>query len=224
MQLRIAQRPAGPVGKARTFVNPLAGEPAHQGIVADGVAEAADHCRDLRIEDRMRQPAEAVKEDLQVLASRVKHLEQRFVVQKIGHRSQIEPGRQRVHGDGTVGPADLQQAQLRPVGLIAQEFGIDGNEVGAPKISTERTENARLGDDQHGGSYSLSRGTWEGPDARVRTITRPSAARARLGLDKAGRAGACHRHFLQRASLRHFGTFFHASIPYAHLRRVARLP
>ena len=136
--LPLGQGPLRPIGEARGLVETGAGQPPDQRLVADRVAEAAHHRGDLGIEDRVRHLAGQLKEDFEVLAPGVKHLEDRGIGHQVEQRRQIEAGRERVDRDGLVGSRHLREAQDRPIGALAHELGIDRDELGAFLPGAER--------------------------------------------------------------------------------------
>ena len=150
MHLPLAQRPLRPVGEARGFVDMRAGELAGQRLVADRVAEAADHGRDLGVEQRRRHRAGHVEEDLDVLPRGVEDLED------AGDRPSARtaapdrcPGASGSMRGGLVRAGDLDQAELRPIGLVAHEFGVDRDEVGLGLAAAEGGEGVAGVDQRH---------------------------------------------------------------------------
>ena len=93
-------------------------------------------------------------ENFEVLARRVKHLEDRGVGHQVEQRRQIDAGSQRVDRGGLVRPGDLRQTQDRPVGALAHELGIDGNELGAFLPGAERRERLGVGYQGHCRRYT----------------------------------------------------------------------
>ncbi len=85
--LAIAERARRPVGEAHGFVDARPGQLGRQRLVADGVAEAADHCRDLGVEERAGDPAQHVIENLKILAGGVEDLEQPRIGQQVEERA-----------------------------------------------------------------------------------------------------------------------------------------
>jgi hypothetical protein len=133
-QLLRLQRTGRPVGEARALVEFRLADLAHQRFVADLVAISADHGRHLGVEDRRRHLAGADEEDLEILAGGVEDLQDFLVRQQVVDRLQVEPvcqhvdaGRRPRVGVVAVGRRELDQAELRPVGLVADEFGIDAD-------------------------------------------------------------------------------------------------
>ncbi len=123
--LAFGERAAGPVGEARGFVDRGARQPAGQRLVARGFAEAAYHGGDLGVEDRRRHLAVEVVEDFEVLARGVEHLQHLGIVHQPEQRIERDARGQRVDGGGVIRPRHLHQAKLRPIGLVAHEFGVD---------------------------------------------------------------------------------------------------
>ena len=110
------------------LVDRAAGQRRDQRVVADLVAEARDHGGDLGVEQRLRHVAEAQHEDLDVLARGVEHLHHRLVGEQFAERGEVDVGRLRVDHRDLVLAGQLHDAEFRPVGALAHEFGIDGDE------------------------------------------------------------------------------------------------
>ena len=127
--LRLGQRAARPVGKAAGLVQIRLGDLLDQGFIADLFAKAADHCGDLGVEQGFREHAAFDKEDLQILAGGVEHLDRRLVAKEVikrlhrhvRARDRVDQHRLAI----SAGQSHLDQAQLGPVGPFAQEFGIE---------------------------------------------------------------------------------------------------
>ena len=105
-----------------------AGQRRDQRVVADLFAEARDHGGDLGVEQRPRHVAEAQDEDLDVLPRGMEHLHHRLVGEQVPERGEIDVRRLRVDHRDLVVAGELHDAELRPVGALAHEFGIDGDE------------------------------------------------------------------------------------------------
>lgn len=127
-QLRLAERAARPVGEARGLVDARLGEVVHELLVADRIAEAADHGRDLGVEQRRRQDAAEHPDDLQVLPRGMEDLDHVLVAHQRHEGGEVEAVGQRVDHHGLVGRGHLDQAELRVIGRLAQELGVDGDE------------------------------------------------------------------------------------------------
>ena len=132
--LSVRQGTARPVGKARRLVQVRPRDPAHQGFIACLFAEPADHRGHLGVEQGLRKQARVVKEDLQILAGGVEHLDRTGVAEQVIKRLQRQAFGQgidqnRLSSRGAGGRCGrkrkLDQAQLGPIGPLAQEFGID---------------------------------------------------------------------------------------------------
>src|SRR6185437_14188033 len=145
----LAQRPLCPVGEARGFVDMRAGELAGERLVADAVAEAAYHGGDLGVEERRRHRTRQVDEDLDVLPRRVEDLEQGGGGHQREKRPQVDAGRQRVERGGLVGAGDLHQAELREIGLVADEFRVDRDVGGLGLAAAEGGEGGTGIDQRH---------------------------------------------------------------------------
>ena len=74
---------------------------------------------------------------------------------------QVEQGREieslslGIDRRGFVGAGDLHQAQVRPIGVLAHEFGVDRDEIGAGKAFAELKQRVAVGNErvnEHGAS------------------------------------------------------------------------
>ena len=77
----------------------------------------------------MRDEARLVPDDLQVLARGVEDLDHALVRHQLEERLERDAGAQRIDEGLVAGSGELDEAQPRPVGLLAYEFGVDGHEV-----------------------------------------------------------------------------------------------
>ena len=77
-------------------------------------------------------------EDFQVLPGGVEDLQQPRIGQQVQQGREIESRGKGVDGSGVVGPGDLDHAELRPIGPLAHELRVDGDEVGLGYASAER--------------------------------------------------------------------------------------
>src|SRR5690606_14525021 len=116
---------------------------------ADLVAKAADHRRHLGVEDGGGQAAGQVVEDLQVLPCRVEDLQYAAVIEKLEQRGKINSRRERIDDGGLFRACDLDQAELRPVGGVADELGVDRDEIGLALSSAKAGEGVGVCQDQH---------------------------------------------------------------------------
>jgi hypothetical protein len=128
VELLFRQRPPAPIRKARAFVEIDARRLLHEVHVADAVAIAADHRRDLGVEQRRRQHAGEFPEDLEVLPGGVEHLDDVIVGHQLQQRLEVEPWGEGVDRHRFVVGGELDDAQDRPERRLAQEFRVDGHE------------------------------------------------------------------------------------------------
>jgi len=151
LQLSLGQGAVRPVREARGFVDASAGQFAGQRLVADRVAEAADHRRDLGIDDRGRDVAGLMKEDLDVLPRGVEYLEDIRIDHQRVERREVHAGRHGVDHRRLFGTRHLHEAENRPEGPIAHELGIDRDERGASLPGHECRKCGGIGNERHGG-------------------------------------------------------------------------
>jgi len=104
-------------------------QPGHEPGEPRLLRVAQQGCGDLGIEHRRRDLAGQVVEDLQVLPGGMEHLGDPGVLHEREQAVEIVQ-RQRVDAGQEPGGRDLHQAQPRPVGLLADELGVDGEPVG----------------------------------------------------------------------------------------------
>ena len=97
-------------------------------VIADRIAEAADHRRDLRVEDRMRDQPAAMVDDLDVLPGGMEHLEHLLIRHQLEERLEVDALGQRVDHDRFLGACHLNDAEQGIVGGLTQEFRIDGDD------------------------------------------------------------------------------------------------
>ena len=149
VELLVRQRPVAPVGETRGFVQLRAGNLLDELVIGDAVAEAADHRRHLCVEQRMRHEVAEVDDDLDVLARGVKDLHHLLVAHQAEERRQIDARRQRIDQRRRAGRRHLDQAQHRPERGLADEFGVDGDEIGLFEGCDRCFEFLLGGDDVH---------------------------------------------------------------------------
>ena len=97
----------------------------------------------------MGHDAGAVDHDLDVLPGRVEDLENVRIVHQREERLQVDSG-----GEGVDQPVDrlarhLDQAQVRPVGRLPHEFGVDGDETLLGQAVAEAVERFGGGNQVH---------------------------------------------------------------------------
>ena len=194
--LRGRQRPRRPVAEPVRLVDRAAGQRRDQRVVADLLAEPRHHGGDLGVEQRPRHVAEAEDEDLDVLPRGVEHLHHRLVGEQFAERGEVDVRRLRIDHRDLVFAGKLHDAELRPVGALAHEFGIDGDELFRREPVAEGLEGFGGGD----------QGRWRESDTRrarhtvlvhggggsstCRLGDRCREARAQSG----GRQAACYQH------------------------------
>ncbi len=127
----------GPVAEPVRLVDRSAGQRRDDRIVAHLVAEPRDHGGDLGVEQRLRHIAETQHEDLDVLARGMEHLHHRLVGEQFAERGKVDVGRLRVDHRDLMRAGQLHDAEFRPVGALAHEFGIDGDEFLRSEAPTE---------------------------------------------------------------------------------------
>ena len=108
--LLLGEGAPAPVGETRGLVQPGAVRPLHELVVADGIAESADHGSDLGIEDRVRDQAAAVIDDLDILPGGVKDLDDLLVAHQFEERLKVEIRRLGVNDHGFVRACQLDNA------------------------------------------------------------------------------------------------------------------
>ena len=133
------------------FVDHAAGQPCDQRFIADLIAKPRHHGGDLRVKQRARRVAKELDEDFDILTRRVKHLHHGRVAQQRTERGEIKPLRQCVHHKHLAVGGELHHAELGPIGPLAHELGIDGDETLAPQLGASGCECVGCGDERRGG-------------------------------------------------------------------------
>jgi hypothetical protein len=176
-QLRFGEWPSRPVGKAGRLVDARFGEVVDELFVGDRIAVAADHGGDLRVEQRVRDDAAHIPDDLEVLPRRMEDLDDPLVAHELEERRQVEAGRERVYEHALLRRSHLNEAELRVVGRLAHELRVDGDERALGETRTDVGESLRRGDEFHGGAIAeQGRGfkpARRGPPAAQRPSARP---------------------------------------------------
>jgi len=99
--------------------------------LSDLFALAERHARDLRIEQRKRRLAGEIIDDFDVLPAGMEHLEHVFIVhQQVEQGRQVDARRLGIDRGRFLVVGDLDQAQVRPIGVLAHKFRIDRDEIG----------------------------------------------------------------------------------------------
>ena len=121
LELARLERPAQPVGEPVGLGQPQAELALVQrGQRRRGHAEEAGG--DLGVEQALRDGAAGEVEDLEVLVGGVQHRE-RVAVEDLGERREVD--RERVDQDQAAVPGELHQRDLRVVGALAVELGVE---------------------------------------------------------------------------------------------------
>ena len=149
LDLRLGQRTARPVGEPRRLVDRDMADRVRKLAVGDLLAIAADHRRDLGVEQRRRQDAGELPEDFEVLAGGVEHLDHVLVGHQLQQRLEVEPWGERVDRHRFVVGGELDDAKDRPERRLAQEFGVDRHEWRARQTLAGLSEFVRGRDQGH---------------------------------------------------------------------------
>ena len=76
-------------------------------------------------------------DDLDILPGGVENLDHAVVGHQVVERAQVDAGGQGIDDRFVIGASQLDQAELRPEGLLANELGIDGDKVVPAEALTE---------------------------------------------------------------------------------------
>jgi hypothetical protein len=113
VDLALVEGTAGPVGEARALVERVAEDALDEVRIADLLAVAQGHGRNLRIEHRRRHLLGHVMDDLEVLPAGVEDLEHLVVAdQQVEQGREVEPGSKRVDGRRLVRGRDLSRHRI----------------------------------------------------------------------------------------------------------------
>ena len=145
VDLTLVERTAPPVGEAGAFVEAVPKHALDQVGIADLLAVSERHRRDLRVEQRVGDLVGEIMNDFQVLAAGVKDLEHLLVVhEQVEQRFEVD-FRLRVDRSSLIAARHLDQAELGPIGILAHELGVHGDERLLGKAFDERLEIVRVG-------------------------------------------------------------------------------
>ena len=137
LELVARERTARPVGVAVGFGQVHVADGPDERTVAHLQRKAQKRCRCLRVEHGSRHDARLVVQNADVLRARVEYLHAVLIRQDRNERGEVFHGnRVDERSDGAV--VDLEQAQTRVIGLLAQEFGVDAEDLGALEPGGER--------------------------------------------------------------------------------------
>src|SRR3974390_896248 len=169
-ELRVGERAARPVGEAVRLFEMVAGDALHQLVVGDGVAIAEDHGGDLRVEDRVRDLARHVPDDLDVLPGCMEPLDDVLVVEQREERVEVDILSERVDDHRFVLARHLGNAEQGVVGTLAQELGVYGDVVLARHALADGAQFPGRRNRHHVGRYPKRiRGGAGNPSHRLRT-------------------------------------------------------
>jgi hypothetical protein len=79
-------------------------------------------------------------------------LEDGAIAHQFQHRREVDSVRQSVDGGEFFLARKLNEAKFRPVGSVANEFGVDSDEVGLANALAKRSQRTGVGDHGHGGA------------------------------------------------------------------------
>ena len=122
--MTLGKRPPAPIGKACRLVDIGFGDLAHQRFVGGGLTKAANHGRDLGIEERFGNDFCLMMKDFDVLTRGVENLHHLFRGEKTVKRGKVQPFGLRVDNGFAIGAGRLDKAELGPIGPVAHEFGV----------------------------------------------------------------------------------------------------
>jgi hypothetical protein len=123
--LRFGQRAARPVGEPRRLVDCDMADRLRELAVGHLLAIAADHRRDLGVEQRRRHEPGKLPENLEILPRSVEDLDNVLIRHQLQERLEVEARSQRVDRQRLLVRGELDDAQNRPERRLAQELGID---------------------------------------------------------------------------------------------------
>ena len=126
-QLGGGKGPARPVGERVALLQVHAAQAVHQRPVADLLGVAQKSGRHLGIEQGRRQNAQLAIEDLQILASGVEELHDGRVGKQRGEHLHVLDG-EGIHDGHFRIRSQLNEAEVRIVGLLAQKLRINGQD------------------------------------------------------------------------------------------------
>ena len=146
IDLAFVERPPAPVSEPGALVEAVTEHRFDEVGIADLLAVTERHRRDLRVEQRRRDLAGQIVDDFQVLAAGVEDLEHVVILhQQVEQRPHVEVGlgvdRRRLFR-----ACDLDQAQLGPIGVLAHELGVHGDERVLGEALDQLCERRAFGD------------------------------------------------------------------------------
>src|SRR5690606_13857455 len=124
VERRARQRPAAPVRARKAFAELDADEAREQVLKPDLRREAEQARGDLRIDEPRRQAPRSLPDDLEILARAVNEPGRGRAEERAVKRLEVE-GCQAVDGCDRVRGRELHEAELRVIGLLADELRVD---------------------------------------------------------------------------------------------------
>ncbi len=138
------QRTPGPIGASMRLRKVLAEEAANQLRVPD-LGRQADECRcNLRVEQGTHQ-SNGGQQNLEILSRSVHDLHRARCGQDRREWCQVRKC-ERIHAHGVARRRQLQQAQLRAIGALAQEFRVEPQTFEGVELRGQRREPRRCRD------------------------------------------------------------------------------
>ena len=100
-----------------------------------------------------------MEENLDVLAGGVEYFDDVGLAQQLIQRRQVQPvAMQRVDDHGLLRAGQLDQAEFRPIAVVAHEFGIDGEEFLFPQAAAQGAQLGIVRDHGDGCAVALAAG------------------------------------------------------------------
>ena len=149
-QLRFGQRALRPIGETGRFVDPGMGEIMGELLIGHAVAITRDHGGDLRIEAGRGDAAVEIPKDFEILPAGMEHFYNRWIAHQREKRRKVDARRERINQNVFLLARDLDQAELRIIGGLAQEFGVDGDIRMAGEAAACGRKRVGVGDHRHG--------------------------------------------------------------------------
>ena len=137
-QLARVERAARPVGEPGALVQCNAKPAVNQIGIADLFALADRHRCNLGVKNRMRGLAGDIVDDLDILPAGVENLEDVFIVdQQFHQRPEINALGKGVNRGCFLAIGNLDQAENRPIGVLAHELCINRHKIRSRKASAD---------------------------------------------------------------------------------------
>ena len=114
--------------------------------VTDLLAVPERHGGDLRVEKRVRDLAGQVMDDFEVLAARMKDLQDLLILdEQVEEGLHVDPLRLGIDRGGLFAARDLDQGEVGPIGVLAHELRVHCDERVLGETVDQRFEVVRLG-------------------------------------------------------------------------------